>query len=190
MNGRKLPENLKFSTRYRGDGWPGIVRVGEAEMPWNRASQLPLGRRLWTVPGCNVCGDPFGMECNADITLMDPWLIKKENALGETLVTIHTECGMQLLCDCKDIVTESKTYEEIKPALGLGDVWRKRALVPYFRGEAQDELIIRAGKAEQKQRRLLTLLVTKLPRLPFFFYRVIFHFPDVRNKILIYKDEC
>lgn len=188
VNGLKIPENLKFSTRYRGEGWPGIVRVREAEMPWNRASQLPFGRRLWTVPGCNVCGDPFGMECNADITLMDPWLIKAENDFGETLVTVHSERGMQLLGECKDVVVENKSYKEVKPALGLGDVWRKRVLVPYFRGDATDEVVIQAGKAEEKQRHLLSSWAMNLPRLPFVFYRVMFHLPDLRNKILKYND--
>lgn len=187
--GCKIPENLNISTRYRGDGWPGIVRVGEAELPYSREAQLPFGRRLWTVPGCNVCGDPFGMECNADLTLMDPWSIKSENALGETLVTVHTEKGQALLQTCKDLIVESHSYKDIKPALGLSDVWRKRVLVPYFRGETNDGLVIRAAKAEMWQRKMLSSLVMWLPRLPIFFYRVIAHFPDLRNKILKYKDE-
>lgn len=187
--GYKIPENLNFSTRYRGNGWPGIVRVGEAELPWNRAAQLPFGRRLWTVPGCNVCGDSFGMECEADITLMDPWKIRTTNKLGETLVTVHTERGISLLHQCENLVLENKEYEEVKPALGLDDVWRKRMLVPFFRGDTSDDVILRAGNAEQKQRRFLQAIAMKLPRLPFIFYRIMCRFPDLRNKILKYKDE-
>lgn len=86
--GTTVPKNLNFSTRYRGEGWPGIVRVRDAELPYSRASLLPFGRRLWMVPGCNVCGDPFGMESDADISLMDPWCIRSTNDLGETLVTV------------------------------------------------------------------------------------------------------
>lgn len=187
--GYKIPENLNFSTRYRGNGWPGIVRVGEAELPYPRAAQLPFGRRLWTVPGCNVCGDPFGMECEVDITLMDPWKIRTTNELGETLVTVHTERGNSLLHQCENLVLENKEYEEVKLALGLDDVWRKRMLVPFFRGDTSDDVILRAGNAEQKQRRILQAMAMKLPRLPFIFYRIMCRFPDLRNKILKYKDE-
>lgn len=188
--GYQLPENLNFSTRYRGDGWPGIVRVGEAELPWNRAAQLPFGRRLWTVLGCDVCGDPFGMECGADMTLMDPWVIRTANDLGETLVTIHTEQGLFLLQSCENLTIEKKTYDEIKLALGLDDVWRKRKLVPYFRHDTSDPVILKAGGAEQKQRHFLQTLAMKLPRLPIIFYRIMCRFPDLRNKILKYDVEC
>ncbi len=187
--GTKVPENLNFSTRYRGEGWPGTVRVREAELPYARAAQLPFGRRLWTVPGCDVCGDPFGMECGADITLMDPWIIQRANDLGETLVTVHTDQGMELLRLCHDITLESQTYEEVKPALGLSDVWRKRMLVPYFRGKEVPSTIRKGAKAELLQRRWLRTLAERLPRLPIICYRVMAHFPDLRNNILEYKDE-
>ena len=49
MMGTSVPPNLKFRPRYRGDGWPGIVRVDGFELPWNRAAQIPFGKRLWTV---------------------------------------------------------------------------------------------------------------------------------------------
>lgn len=179
--GTTVPKNLNFSTRYRGEGWPGIVRVREAELPYSRAAQLPFGRRLWTVPGCNVCGDPFGMESGADISLMDPWCIRSTNDLGETLVTVHSENGLELIKNCKDLVVEPKSYQEIKPALGELDVWRKRSLVPYFRGENCSKDIQKAGKAEMFQRKFLMSLVETLPALPIFFYRVIFKFPDLRN---------
>lgn len=187
--GTKVPENLNFSTRYRGEGWPGTVRVREAELPWHRAAQLPFGRRLWTVPGCNICGDPFGIECGADITLMDPWTIRTSNDLGETLVTAHTEKGREILKSAEDLMIEPKKYEEIKPALGLADVWRKRQLVPYFKGEAKAPIVLKAGKAERLQRKWLQALVECLPRLPILCYRVMAHFPDLRNNILKYKDE-
>ncbi len=187
--GTKVPDNLNFSTRYRGEGWPGTVRVREAELPYARAAQLPFGRRLWTVPGCDVCGDPFGMECGADITLMDPWIIKQANDLGETLVTVHTDRGLTLLRSCQDIVMENRTYKSVKPALGLGDVWRKRQLVAYFRGKAEAPVNVKAAKAELLQRRLLRTMAERLPRLPILCYRIMAHFPDLRNKVLKYKDE-
>lgn len=182
--GTEIPENLKFSTRYRGEGWPGIVRVNGFELPWNRAAQIPFGRRLWTVPGCDVCGDSFGIECGADISLMDPWEIRQQNDLGETLITVHTEKGLQLLQTIPNLILEAKIYQEVEPALSLKDVWRKQQLVPFFRGKDCDKKIMKAGKKELQQRKWLQLIVERLPRMPFIFYRVLCKFPDLRNRIL------
>jgi len=182
--GTEIPENLKFFARYRGQGWPGIVRVNGFELPYSRAAQIPFGRRLWTVAGCNVCGDSFGTNALADITLMDPWKIREPNALGETLIIVHTDKGMQLVEQIQALKLEPKGFDEVKPALDLKDVWRKQQLVPFFRGENCNELITKAGKAEVRQRAFLRAIVETLPRMPMVFYRVLCKFPDLRNKIL------
>ena len=182
--GVSLSDNLKISTRYRGKGWPGIVRVMGAELPWNRAAQLPFGRRLWSVPGCNVCGDPFGTEVDADVTLMDPWKIRESNDLGETLVTVHSKKGLDLLNSTGAISLEEKTFEEIEPALDLTDIRRKRQLVPFFRKENVSTRVALAGKAEQCQRAFLQTMAMKLPRMPFIVYRLMCKIPDWRNIIL------
>ena len=182
--GTKIPKNLKFSTRYRGIGWPGIVRVNESELPWNRAAQIPFGRRLWTVSGCNVCGDSFGTNADADITLMDPWKIRKPNEFGETLTIVHTEKGEWLLKQLPSLTLERKDFEEVEPALDLKDIWRKQQLVPFFRGQNCSDKIIKAGKAEQRQRAMLASIVETLPRMPIIFYRALCKLPDLRNKIL------
>ena len=180
----EIPKNLKFSTRYRGEGWPGIVRVNGSELPYSRAAQIPFGRRLWTVPGCDVCGDSFGTECGADISLMDPWEIRQQNDLGETLITVHTEKGLQLLQTIPNLILEAKIYQEVEPALSLKDVWRKQQLVSFFRGKDCDKKIMKAGKKELQQRKWLQLIVERLPRMPFIFYRALCKFPDLRNRIL------
>ena len=182
--GTEIPENLKFFTRYRGQGWPGIVRVNDSELSWNRAAQIPFGRRLWTVAGCNVCGDSFGTNALADITLMDPWKIREPNALGETLIIVHTDKGMQLVEQIQALKLEPKGFDEVKPALDLKDVWRKQQLVPFFRGENCSDLIKKAGRAEQRQRKMLSSIVKSLPRMPIIFYRALCKLPDLRNKIL------
>lgn len=182
--GTDIPENLKFSTRYRGIGWPGIVRVNESELPWNRAAQIPFGRRLWTVSGCNVCGDSFGTDADADITLMDPWKIRMPNEFGETLTIVHTERGEWLLEQLPSLTLERKDFEEVEPALDLKDIWRKQQLVPFFRGQNCSDKIIKAGKAEQWQRAMLTSIVETLPGMPIIFYRALCKLPDLRNKIL------
>lgn len=180
----KVPASLLFTVCYRGKGWPGIVNVDGAHLSWNKAAQLPFGRRLWTVPGCNICGDPFGMEANADITLMDPWTIRGANDLGETLITVHTEKGLSLLQRTPNLTLMPQKYNDIEPALGLTDIRRKRELVPYFRGETCTRRIHWAGRMEQLQRKYLQTVVEGLPGLPFIFYRLMCKLPDWRNIIL------
>lgn len=187
--GTIIPENRKFFVRYRGQGWQGIVRVNEAMLPYSMAASLPFGKRLWTVPGCNACGDPFGTNAGADISLMDPWNIRQANNLGETLITIHTNHGMELLKSIDTIRLEEKSFDEVKPALDLKDVWRKQQLVPFFRGEKCNDTVHKAGMAELRQRRFLRTFVEIMPRMPLLFYRVLCHFlHDSRNRILSDKN--
>lgn len=182
--GENINNDNKFYAQYRGTGWPGIVKINNSSLPWHRAAQLPFGRRLWTVPGCDVCGDSFGIESNADMSLMDPWIIRGRNELGETLITIHTEKGLDILRHIPNIVLEDKSYTEVEPALSLKDVWRKQQLVPFFRGEKCENKIIKAGKAEIKQRKILSYIAKNFPKMPILFYRILCKFPDLRNKIL------
>ena len=183
--GTKIPENLKFSPRYRGNGWPGIVRVNGSELPYSRAAQIPFGRRLWTVPGCDICGDSFGIKAEADITLMDPWKIRTPNDAGETLITIHTDAGKKLLESIDLIGLQKKDFEDVKTALSLKDVWRKQQTEPYFRGENCSITAQKAGEAEIRQRHTIQKIVDTLPRMPILFYRVLCKFyPDARNRIL------
>lgn len=182
--GTIVPDDLNFSYQYRGNGWPGIVTINNKKIMYDRAAQLPFGRRLWTVPGCNICGDPFGLGVNADITLMDPWVIRKPNDLGETLIIVHTERGAELLRNIPNLVVKPATYTKIEPALGLVDIRRKQQLVSYFRGKYCGGKIKWAGRMEQLQRIYLQMLVMKLPKLPFIFYRIICKIPDWRNIIL------
>lgn len=182
--GAQIPEDLKFRFCYRGDGWPGIVRVDESELPWNRAAQIPFGKRLWTVPGCDICGDSFGTEAEADISLMDPWGIRPSNELGETLVTVHTPIGDELLQGCDSLTLESKEFTEVQPALSLKDVWRKQVIEPAFRGKACEERYRRAACVELNQRKWLRYVVETLPQLPVIAYRLLAKLPDFRNRIL------
>lgn len=183
--GTRIPENMKFFVRYRGEGWQGKLRVNSAEMAYSRAASIPFGRRLWMVSGCNICGDPFGMNAEADISLMDPWNIQKPNYLGETLITVHTDKGMDMLRQMPNIKLESKPFDFVEPALDLKDIWRKQQLIPFFRGEKCSYVIHRAGVAEVRQRKFLRMLVDALPRMPILFYLALSRFwPDFRNKIL------
>lgn len=115
---------------------------------------------------------------------MDPWNIRQANDLGETLITVHTEKGLDLLQSISAIMLEPQGYETVLPALDLKDIRRKQQLVPFFRSERCDTRIQKAGRAEQRQRKLLCSVVETLPRMPMLFYRVLCKMPDLRNKIL------
>lgn len=182
--GTKIPENLIFLARYRGEGWPGIVRVNGSELPYSKAAQIPFGKRLWTVPGCNICGDPLGIKVNADITLLDPWKIRPNNDLGETVIVINTEVGKKILKSIPEIVFDEKSFTEIEPSLQLKDIWRKQQLVSYFKGDDCPDVIRKAGKVEVEQRKFIRKLVETLPRMPILFYSIVNRLPDLRNLIL------
>lgn len=183
--GTKLSENLKFTASYRGNGWPGIVCVNGSELPYSRAAQIPFGRRLWTVPGCDICGDSYGIKANADITLMDPWKIRTPNNAGETLVTVHSEVGKNLLSNIEVIGLQKKSFEDVQAALSLKDIWRKQQTEQFFRGEKCTAIARKAGEAEMRQRRAIQKIVDALPKMPILFYRILCKFyPDARNRIL------
>lgn len=185
VSGSKISNDSTFTAVYRGIGWPGYVRINKKPIAWEHAAGLPFGRRLWLVPGCEVCGDPFGMEVKADISVMDPWVIRKENCLGETLVTVHSGMGRKLITETRNLGFEEKSYSVIEPALGLDDIRRKRQCVAYFKGDMVDSVVAKASIAELKQRKQLEWMLEKLPRLPFICYRLLNKvFPKQRDKIL------
>lgn len=182
--GARKKDRLKINVRYRGDGWPGFVQLDNNRIEWRRAAQIPFGRRLWTVPGCNICGDPFGLYAYADLALMDPWSIKYNNDYGETLVTVLTEKGFNLLKSIPQLELVDSSYDEVKPALNFPDIRRKQLLIPYFKKDKCSIKIRLAGHLECFQRHLLQQIVTVLPKLPIIVYRIIARMPDMRNLIL------
>lgn len=182
--GTEIPDNYVFSAKYRGQGWPGMVEINNTRLPYSRASLIPFGRRLWTVPGCNICGDPFGILATADTTLMDPWNIEKENDLGKTLVVVHTQKGYELLKKIEGLNLESITYNTACQALSIKDIHRKQLLIPFFLGEKCSLKINMAGKAEQFQRTYLKFIINLLPKMPILAYRILYKIPDLRNLIL------
>lgn len=133
--GAEILLDKPFAFQYRGNGWPGTVRLNGKELPYARASILPFGKRLWTVPGCNICGDSFS-QYHADLSLMDPWgEINPSDTQGTTLVTVHTQAGNDIIKTVKNLNLLEKSYKEVIPALGLNDINRKQKLIPYFLGE-------------------------------------------------------
>lgn len=174
----------QFRARYRGDGWPGTVSINGHTMTWSRAAQLPFGRRLWSVPGCNICGDPFGLDAGGDLALMDPWEISTPGPGGDTLVTVMTDKGARILDSIRQLEQKELSYADVKPALGETDIRRKQALVPYYRGEECSARVKIAGYLDRKSRQMLGAMLLALPRLPMIIYRIICKLPDPRNILL------
>ena len=182
--GAEILLDKPFAFQYRGNGWPGTVRLNGKELPYARASILPFGKRLWTVPGCNICGDSFS-QYHADLSLMDPWgEINPSDTQGTTLVTVHTQAGNDIIKTVKNLNLLEKSYKEVIPALGLNDINRKQKLIPYFLGENCSLKIKTAAHMEILQRKAFTILLTALPKMPILFYRIIHKSPDLRNLIL------
>lgn len=187
--GTHLPiDKSKITTQYRGEGWPGIVSLMGNNISYSAASQLPFGRRLWTIGGCNICGDPFCInDGKADISLMDPWCIRKANDLGETLITAHSEKGLSLLENNTLLALEKLDYNAAKPALGEADILKKQLLVNFFKGNGCSFTIKLAGRMEQIQRYIIRNIVEHLPKMPLLIYKIIYKTPDLRNLILKIK---
>lgn len=182
--GTEIGSDLKFSATYRGDGWPGIVKVNDRELKYGRAAQVPFGRRLFTVPGCDICGDSFGTLAGADITLMDPWNIRRDNALGDTLTIAHTPRGREILSATDHLRLDRIAYSDALDALSIEDVRFKQIVEPYFRGQDCSAQAAEGARAEKRQRRMLRGIVDTLPKMPMLFYRVLCKIPDLRNKAL------
>lgn len=182
--GTKIPDDLQFSAQYRGNGWPGVVKINSRSLPYHRAAQIPFGQRIWTVPGCNVCSDSFGFLAGADITLMDPWVIRNPNNLGETVVIVSTEAGDDLLNNIPIIALDPISFDDVMPALSIGDVRCKQVLEPFYRGDKVNSKIAWAARLELFRRGFIRLVVSTLPRMPLIFYRVLCKTPDFRKIIL------
>lgn len=182
--GTEIGGDMKFTATYRGDGWPGMVKVNDRMLRYGRAAQVPFGRRLFSVRGCDICGDSYGILAGADITLMDPWHIRPDNGQGETLVISHSMKGNAILLACDNLHLEKMAYSDIEPALSTDDVRAKQLTEPYFRGMPCSPQAAAAGRAEQRQRRMLKGIVDSLPAMPMIFYRVLCKIPDFRNKAL------
>lgn len=96
---REVP--LKFRFRYTHPaygGWPGNVLL----VTDSRRYTLDKSKRLSLKSTCEsyrcmLCYDQ--MCVNADLVCGDPWGIKGDHSIGETVIIAHTEKGLQLLRD-------------------------------------------------------------------------------------------
>lgn len=156
---------------YRGNGWPGTCEFNNRKVSWGVAALMPFGKKLWTVPGCDVCGNPFGDE--ADITVLDPWVIHKTNELGDNLIVIHNDRGYNLLNSINCIEFEEKDYSIVEKSLMTGDIKRKNRLIDFFRGKELDPKTIKEGRKFVRKRKILERILENTPRLPLITYKIL-----------------
>lgn len=169
--------------RYRGNGWPGDIVINNKSIKWEKAAALPFGRRLWRVPGCKLCPNPFGID--ADITVMDPWGIEKESNLGKNLLFCNSYKGEKLLeLLGNDIYIENVCKEDVIKSVNIADIKRKQLLIPFYLKRNTSLLYKLAGCLEVFQTYIYEQVLMKL-KLPFIVYKIMAHLPDLRNIIRV-----
>lgn len=167
---------------YRGEGWPGRVMVNRRNLAWEQAAGVPFGKRLWRVPGCRFCPDAFGID--VDLTLLDPWGIRQENPLGETLVAAWTRQGLELLeAAGGELRSEPLAAEEGKRAVNVVDMRHKAALVSYYLGRRVGLRTRLAGLGERFQGWIYEAVLERFS-LPTIAHKLIAHAPDLRDLFL------
>ena len=156
---------------YRGAGWPGYCVLNGKSVPWGIAAGMPFGKKLWSVPGCDVCGNPFGEH--ADITVFDPWIIDKSNEDGRNVIAVSSEKGMDIIQSVPNIDITPLSFNDAIPTLMFDDIKKKNKLIPFFRNKETNSNIISHGKKFTKQRQHLQNFLIKSPKYPTIIYKVL-----------------
>lgn len=173
--------NLDMQVRYRGQGWPGKMKIGQEELEYSDAAALPYGKRLWMVPGCRFCGHPLGW--NADITLADPWGIYSKDKYGKTMILVRTDLGRDFLKACSDcLFLEQIQARSAKKSIDWKGIRRKQSLIPYYLGESIPKGRYLVARAADYQRLLYESILERvyLPRL---FLRIMNRAPFIGDII-------
>ncbi len=180
-NGDKVPGIIKSLT-FRGEGWPGRVKINQRDLAWEQAAGVPFGKRLWRVPGCRFCPDPFGID--VDLTLMDPWGVRHKNTFGETLAIVWTPEGHRLLQTAAgELEIVSLGLETGKRSMNINDMCRKAVLVDYYSRRPVSPRTMLAGISERFQIKSYESLLERYS-LPAALHKLIAHIPDFRDLIL------
>jgi len=117
--------------RYRGEGWPGLIKIQDKEMLYEKAASLPFGKRLWSVPGCRFCNHPLGST--ADVTLADPWKIVDSERRGMTIILVRSLTGQMLLETCSALIElKSIEPEKAKRSVDWQSIQLEQARTEYY----------------------------------------------------------
>lgn len=94
-----------ISLRYRGDGWPGGIKIklknGEEKFFHNNISIWTkiFHSRIFILNKCFFCQDTLNKH--SDIVLADPWIpeILSSEVLGKTIFACYTQKGLDIVRD-------------------------------------------------------------------------------------------
>lgn len=154
-----IPEEDVIQIRYRGDGWPGGVRIflkdGDVRTIPNLDSVWTqiFHSRLFSRKQCYTCG--LTLNPYADITLADPWLpeVMREEQTGQTLLVANTEMGEDAARQAfqEGYLTLSQLPDDMAEQSQKGTLRRKMA----FRGAGRAGKAMMGVYASQRYRRII-----------------------------------
>lgn len=181
---RRLGERFDINgppMQYRGDGWPGRVGYNGKSLPYARLASLPYGQKLWRVPGCRCCPDPFCLE--SDLAVADPWTLESAGP-GNSLVMVLSDGGGRLLENASGrLISADLSEREMRVSVDYASVEKKARLTSYYAGKKCDRRVRLAGLLEKWQIRLLEMLVENLP-LPTVGYKLLSRLPKLSDYLL------
>lgn len=118
----KIPENMVAKLDYRGNGWPGGIKIvlkNRSKLFIPEFSPYYWGmlfERFFWPSRCIVCEDRL---CElADITFMDAWLREFSSDDGNSLIVVRSQKGKKLVEKAMELgfvklqpISEKKIYE-------------------------------------------------------------------------------
>lgn len=119
-----LPSSDWNRVIFRGQGWPGAMRIRGQE---DRQIFYRYPALCWNLSGCRGCFDSLNAS-NSDLTVTDPWGIipAGSDEIGKNLVFAWSKNGMLLLHSLPQIVVgKSVTPEEAAQSLPMSSINQK-----------------------------------------------------------------
>ena len=125
------PEHV-LSISYRGQGWPGFVRIASdsntSKIEYRTCWKYFLGSNYFTLKNCLMCEDFFAEL--SDISIGDAWLDSVENdTIGRSLIITRTCKGQAIIDEMsrKSLLSIwSVNASEVKKAFASNIIQKKR----------------------------------------------------------------
>ncbi len=94
---RGIDEKRLVGIRYRGEGWPGSMKIFQEDMQWSLSECWgEIGSNIFIPLRCTVCPDPTGEL--TDASFGDAWLPEyKWDKIGRSIVISRTKNGERYL---------------------------------------------------------------------------------------------
>lgn len=149
--------------RFRGEGWPGKLRSGNAS--WANYTR-PFNMQLWRVPGCRFCPHAFGW--GSDLLLADPWKLvdPHSGSPGSTLTLLRTDNALALWKLAAPYLVEERelSAEDARQSIDWAS-YRKlnQAKIPFFLGREPSRARRFRHALAEKQRAFYEWLLDSFP---------------------------